>query len=116
MAIFTKQLLSGSVNGRPISIDTSATPGTLIHTADATDLDEVWLWAANTDASQVQLTIEFGGVAAPDDIIEVGIGAGTGLILVIPGWILTGGLIVRAFAATADVINIGGYVNRIEPA
>lgn len=116
MAIFTKQLLSGSTDGRQISVAANATPGTLIHTADATALDEIWLWAVNTDGSQVDLTVEFGGVTDPDDLIEVGLGAGEGLILVVPGWVLTNGLIVRAFASVADVVNIGGYVNRVTDA
>jgi hypothetical protein len=32
---------------------------------------------------------------------------------VIPGICLTGSLVVRAFAATTNVISIAGYVNRI---
>jgi len=113
MATFTKQILSGSTNGRPISITQTATAGTLIHTAHATATDEVWLWANNTSTSDVKLTIEFGGVTDPGDLIEVTIPAEDGLKMVIPGLVLTGGLVVRAFAATTAVINISGYVNRI---
>jgi hypothetical protein len=39
-----------------------------------------------------------------------------GLLLVVPGLILQGNatpLVVRAFAATANVVMVGGYVNRI---
>jgi hypothetical protein len=35
MATFSKQILSGSTNGRPISISASASPGTIIHTAQS---------------------------------------------------------------------------------
>jgi len=38
------------------------------------------------------------------------------LVLVVPGLVIKGNstaLVVRAFAATANVINIAGYVNRI---
>lgn len=116
MPTYSKQLLSGSTNGRGILVAATATAGTLIHTAIAgtTPEDEIWLYAHNTSASAVKLTLEWGGVTAPNDHIEVNIGAdGTGLILVAPGILLQNGLIVRAFAGTASVLNIFGYVNRI---
>jgi hypothetical protein len=116
MATYSKKLLSGSTNGKGIKVAATATAGTVIHTAVAgtSSLDEVWLYAHNTSATAVKLTLEWGGVAAPDDHIEINIGAeGTGLILVAPGILLQNGLIVRAFAGTGNVINIFGYVNRI---
>jgi hypothetical protein len=116
MATFSKKLLSGSTNGKGIKVAATATAGTLIHTAVAGtfSFDEIWLYAHNTSASIVKLTLEWGGVAAPDDHIEINIGAeGTGMILVAPGILLQNGLVVRAFAATANVLNIFGYVNRI---
>jgi hypothetical protein len=116
MATFSKLLLSGSTNGKGIKVAATATAGTLIHTAVASTSseDEVWLYAHNTSASVVKLTLEWGGVASPDDHIEINIGAeGTGLILVAPGILLQNGLVIRAFAGTANVLNIFGYVNRI---
>jgi hypothetical protein len=116
MATYSKQLLSGSTNGKGIKVVATATAGTLIHTAIAgtSSEDEIWLYAHNTSATAVKLTLEWGGVASPDDHIEITIGAeGTGLILVAPGILLQNGLVVRAFAGTANVINIFGYVNRI---
>jgi hypothetical protein len=116
MPTYSKQLLSGSTNGRGIKVVATATAGTLIHTAVAgtSSKDEIWLYAHNTSASAVKLTLEWGGVTAPDDHIEINIGAeGTGMILVSPGLLLQNGLVVRAFAGTANVLNIFGYVNRI---
>lgn len=114
MATFTKLKLSGSTDGKAVKVAATATAGTTIHTAHATALDEIWLYAHNSSASTVKLTLEFGGTAAPDDHIEINIGAeGTGLVLVSPGLILTNSLVVRAFAATANVITLTGYVNRI---
>lgn len=116
MANFSKELLSGSTNGRGIKVAATATAGTLIHTAIAGTAgeDEIWLYAHNTSASAVKLTLEWGGVTSPDDHIEITIPAeGSGLVLVAPGILLQNGLVVRAFAATANVINIFGYVNRI---
>jgi hypothetical protein len=116
MPSYSKQLLSGSTNGKGIKVAATATAGTLIHTAVAgtSSEDEIWLYAHNTSATAVKLTLEWGGVTAPDDHIEINIGAeGTGLILVAPGILLQNGLVVRAFAGTANVVNIFGYVNRI---
>lgn len=118
MATFTKQILSGSTDGKAIKVAATATAGTTIHTGSstATTLDEVWIYAVNTSASDVKLTIEWGGVASPDDLIEYTVKAENGLYLIIPGLILKGNatpLVVRAFAATANVITLSGYVNRI---
>jgi hypothetical protein len=118
MATFSKQILSGSTDGKAIKVAATATAGTTIHTGSstATTLDEVWVYAVNTSASDVKLTIEWGGVASPDDHIEYTVKAENGLYLIIPGLILKGNatpLVIRAFAATANVITLSGYVNRI---
>lgn len=117
MATFTKNNLSGSTNGRPILVDTTGTAGTLIHTAvtgtTAGTWDELWLYAMNNHSSDVLVTIEFGGVTDPDDLIVDTIGTEDGLILMIPGLILQNSLIVRAFAGTTDVVSISGFVNSI---
>lgn len=115
MATFTKEILSGSTDGRMIKVAVVATVGTWIHTAVAgvADIDEVWLWAVNSDTVDRKLTIEYGGRAAPDDLIEVTIRAESGLVLVVPGMILQNALLIRAFAAAANVVMVGGFVNRI---
>ena len=116
MAVFEKVLLSGSTNGRMIKVAATSTAGTLIHTAvtGTTDMDEIHLYAVNSDTTDRKLTIEYGGVAAPDDLIEETIRAEDGLVLIVPGLLLQNGLVVRAFAATANVIMIGGFVNRVD--
>lgn len=115
MPTFSKQVLSGSTHGRPILVVATATPGTIIHTAQAstTNEDEIWLWAMNTDAAALKLTLEWGGVTVPDDLIEQLIPPEDGLHLLAPGIPLRNGLIVRAFAATTNLITISGFVNRI---
>lgn len=113
MATYSKEKLSGSTDGRLIKVGQTSTPGTAIHTAHATDKDELWLYAVNTDTTARKLTIEFGGVASPDDLIEITIQPEAGLVLVVPGLILTNSLLVKAFCATANVVLVGGYVNRI---
>ena len=118
MATYSKLILSGSTDGRAIKVAATASAGTTIHTGSATaaTLDEVWLYAMNTDTTARKLTIEWGGTTAPDDLIEVTIGPEQGLVLIAPGLIIKGNatpLLVRAFAATANVVTIHGYVNRI---
>ena len=115
MATYSKVLLSGGTTGKNIKVVPTATAGTTIHTAVAgtSDMDEVWLYACNTDAADVKLTIEYGGVASPDDLTEVTITAEAGWVLVCPGMLLQNTLVIKAFAATGNVIMINGYVNRI---
>ena len=118
MATFSKIKLSGSTDGRLIKVAATATAGTTIHTGSSTTttIDEVWLYAVNSDTTDRKLTIEFGGTSSPDDLIEQTITAESGLLLVVAGLIIVGNatpLVVRAFAATANVVMVGGYVNRI---
>lgn len=114
MATFSKLPLSGASNGKQIAVAATATAGTLIHTAvsGTTDWDEITLSAVNISVTDTLLTIEYGGVTAADQI-KVIVPAQGGLTLVLPGHVLQNSLVVRAFAATTNVINIGGYVNRI---
>ena len=111
---YTPRLLSGSTNGRPIKVAQTATAGTLIHTAvtGTSDIDTITLDACNTSAGAVLLTIEWGGVSAPDDTMEVSLPADSGWVRVVSGLRLQNSLVVRAFAASANVIIINGFVNR----
>ena len=118
MATFSKIALSGSTDGRMIKVAATATAGTTIHTGSTTTttFDEIWLYAVNSDTSARKLTIEYGGTSSPDDLIEFTVPAESGLYLIVPGLIIKGNataLVVRAFCATANVVNIAGYVNRI---
>ena len=118
MATFSKIVLSGSTDGRMIKVAQTATAGTTIHTgsATATTFDEIWLYAVNSDSTDRKLTIEWGGVTAPDDLIEFTVPAESGLYVIAPGLVIKGNatpLVVRAFCASANVVNIAGYVNRI---
>lgn len=119
MATFSKQILSGSTDGRGIKVAATASSGTTIHTGSstATTIEEIWLWAYNSDTASRLLTLQWGSTSTPDDDIKVTVGSQTGLVLVAPGLLIKGNasaaLVVRAFAASANVITIHGYVNRI---
>jgi hypothetical protein len=119
MATYSKQLLSGSTQGKAIKVVATASTGTTIHATgtSATIEDEIWLYAYNSSASSVVLTLQYGGTTAVDNDIQLTIPATSGLTLVVPGLILTGtgsaANTVYAYAGTANVITINGYVNRI---
>jgi hypothetical protein len=119
MATFTKTLLSGSTQGKPIKVAATATTGTTIHATgtSSANIDEVWLYAYNSSTGPVALTVEFGGTTAPDQNIKIDVPATSGLTLVVPGLVLTGtgaaANNVTAFAGTANVVTVSGYVNRI---
>jgi hypothetical protein len=114
MPTYSKLKGSGSTSGKGIPISVIATPGTILHTSisGSLDMDEIWVYAVNVSASDVMLTLEYGGVAVADNI-PILIPAYSGLKLVVPGFVLNGGLAVRAFAGVANVINCHIYVNRI---
>jgi hypothetical protein len=90
MATFSKVLLSGGTTGMNIKVAATSSAGTTIHTAvsGTSNMDEVWLYACNTSGADVKLTIEYGAIRE-------------------------NGLVIKAFAASANVININGYANRI---
>lgn len=112
----TRRLLSGSTNGKAIKVVATASTGTTIHTAitGTTQVDCIELWAVNSDTTDRKLTIEWGETTAPDGNIELTIPAEDGLVQITPdgGLMLQNGLLVTAFAATANVICIHGRVTR----
>lgn len=117
MATVTRIPLSGSTNGRGIKVAATATAGTAVHTCtsstDAGDGEEIHLWAYNDHTASVTLTVEFGGTTDPDDLIVATIPPQAGLLYVVPGLFLRSTLAVAAFAATANVVTVHGYVNKV---
>jgi len=119
MATYSKELLSGSTQGKAIKVAATSSPGTTIHSTgtSATIEDEIWLYAYNSSSVAAVLTIQFGGTTAVDNDIKLSIPATSGLTLVVPGLVLTGtgsaANTVAAYAGTTNVVTISGYVNRI---
>ena len=116
MAQITKRKLSASTDGRSIPAVATTTPGTLIHTAVtgvvAGTWDEIWIYATNQDSVDRTVNIELGGTVTGDQITMT-IPSKQGRMLLIDGAVLQNGVVVRAFASAASVINISGYVNAI---
>ena len=105
-------------DGLGILVVATATAGTAIHTASATTttIDELWLYAYNNHSSSVVLTLEYGGVTSPKDVIKSTLASQAGLVLICAGLVIQGNAtakVVRAFAATASQVSLFGYVNRI---
>ena len=119
---YTKVLLSGSTQGAGIKVTGTASGSHVtVHTTgtSSTTIDEVWIYATNTSASAVALTIEYGRTTSPDNTIIQTIAPQSGMVLCLPGLVLTGsGSVassVYAFAGTGNVIVVYGFVNRITP-
>jgi hypothetical protein len=111
----TRVVLSGAAAGnRLIAVAAIATPGTTIHTADATSLDGLYLWASNVTTNPVTLTIEWGGTTNPDDRIinAFEIFPNSDPKPVVVGQILSNSLVVKAFASRTKAVNISGFVTR----
>ncbi len=119
---YTKIPLSGAATGLGIlvaSTGPAGTAGTTIHTAVAgsASIDEIVLYASCMGATQTLLTLQWGEVAIsgsvyPDEIDYV-ITPSTGLMLICDHQVINGGLLITAYAATANLIMIHGFVNRI---
>ena len=110
-------VLSGSTNGKPIKVTGTATGSSVtVHTAvtGVEQTDQIFLWASNTSGTAATLTVEWGGTTDPDNLLvkAYSIAANSAPVLVAQGIMLNGGLIVKAFAGTANVLNIVGYVHR----
>lgn len=111
MATVTPVVPSASVDGAPIKIAATATPGTLFHTARPTGIDEIFAWLTNTSGADVVVTFELGGATAPDFNVKVTAPAND-TILALAGARLQNSKTVRAFAASANVVNMFGSVNQ----
>lgn len=115
MAI-TRVKLSGSTNGLGIKVTgTSSAADVTIHTADATALDQVWLYAINNDVDgEVRtLTVAWGAETDPDNLIITTVPCKAGPILITPGLVATGSVVIGAWADEASDVVIYGYVDRI---
>jgi hypothetical protein len=117
MSLYSKAKLSGAASGNGvIQVAATATPGNTVHDAGTavtndTEHDELWLWASNTSAADVVLTLEMGGTGAANEIKVTVPGEST--VPVLQGHPIANSLNIDAYAATTNVVNVFGFVNRI---
>lgn len=105
--------LSASTDGLPVKVVATATTGTTIHTAVSSTVagtfDLVTLYAVNTHTADVVLTVEFGGTST-DNYIVMTIPYKSGLFMICDQMPLQNAKVITAFAATANVIMLYGWV------
>ena len=115
MTVWSRLPLSGSVNGRPIAILSTASPGTTIHTVSTATAvkDSVYGWTWNQATTNSILTIEWGGTSTLDQMVLT-IPAQDGAYAVLPGMTLIGAtdIVVRGFATATNRLFFGGYADR----
>lgn len=113
---YTRECLSGSTNGRGIKVTGTNSAGAItVHTAQSgtTFVDVVTLYAMNSDSVGRLLTLEWGGTTDPDDHIDMIIPAnGAGFVPVVIDGVIQNSLVIEAFAETANVITLHGFINR----
>lgn len=112
-------MFSESTDWRGIKLDKTATPGNLIHIAltDIDAIDVVYLWAENTGSgggtTKAVVTVEFGGVAKPADLMVREVPLHSALRIVNGRSIKGDALEIRAFTDLSNEVNVWGYINRI---
>lgn len=109
-------IASGSTNGKPIQVSGIASGSeNTIHTAHATDIDIITIYATNTDATTVDLTVAIGTTATEGELIvdAIPIEANTTMMPIIIKHRITGGVTITAFASVTNKINITCDVDRI---
>jgi hypothetical protein len=114
--IFIKLPLSASSYGMQIPINgTTSGSATPIHTAvtGSSAIDEIWMYAYNDATASIMLSINWGSLVEPANVVRSTLPSQSGRILIIDGKLLYNGLLISAYAGTGSYISIDGYVNRI---
>jgi hypothetical protein len=119
MPSYSKIPLSTTAIGAGVLLTSTGVPGVLVHQTqnNATDIDEIWLYANNTGTSDATMTVYWGLTGATNILGPINIQAYAGPTLVSPGLVLEGSgstaSVVYANSSVASGINIYGYINRI---
>ena len=118
MATISRNILSGSTNGRPLALAADSGTFTTVHTGPTTaaDMIEAWVWISNISTSQEIVTIAIGGTADGDKIkIKV---PAESTVLALPGITIKGdggsGIAITAASTNASKCNATGYINLID--
>lgn len=111
--VFGQEVLSGSTDGKPVLVVATSSPGTTIHTAQASAslVDQVFLYAFCFHSAAVTLHIEFGGTTSTETFV-VTVQPNQPLQLVVSGLPLRNSLVVKAWASVANVTTLSGWVYR----
>lgn len=124
MATLTKHLLSEieAISGRRFVVtSTEASAANIFHvTPVATSVDEMWVYAHNFGAADVQVSFMWGLTGMPTvsatDVyegVDITIPFKSGRALVFDGALMMHSLSAAAYANIGSSISIDGFVNRI---
>ena len=121
MTSLSKLQLSNSVFGKQILVTgTGLLETTTIHSgvsgagANVTgEMDEVYLYAYNSHSGDLELTVQWGGGLMADEM-KTTIPFWAGRYLIIDGKLAMSGIQIEAYAESGNLINLDGYVNRIQ--
>jgi hypothetical protein len=108
-----KENFSDSTDGQPIQIAATSTPGTDIHDTTASQFDQITIDLTNTSDIAEEVTIEFGGTGAGNQV-KVTVPA-QDTMRAVDKAVIGGSVTVRTiaiFATTTNVINAFGFVER----
>jgi hypothetical protein len=112
MNTYTKAPLSSSPFGRAIAVTGTASPGVLIHTASASQLDEVYLYAQNNGASAVLVNVAWGGTTVYD-LTQTLVASQSGRTMLTDGKLITNAGTISAYLSSVGTVCFDGFVNRI---
>lgn len=99
--------LSGSTAGKLIKIAATSSPGTTIHTTNATNPEKLWFKATNKHSSAVTVTIQWGGTSADDEWSFL-LDPVTSPIEIVAGDVLGASSTVKVYASVTNVIFVLG--------
>lgn len=117
MATISKDILSGSTNGKPISVPINTGTFATVHTGptSTSDFHEVFLWVTNANGSvNEQVTVRLNGASNDGKIKAVIPPQET--VLVLPGVPIKGNasaVVIDIGGSSAASANCFGYVNKI---
>ena len=119
MATISKDILSGSTDGKPIAVPINTDPDafTTVHTGptDSNHYDVLFLYATNANGStNEQVTVRMNGTANNGKIKAVIPPQET--VLIVPGIPIKGNssaVVVDVGGSSANSANVFGYVNKI---
>jgi hypothetical protein len=109
MSVFSKHILSGAVNGKPIELSTA---GVVVHTAGAGTgtIDEINVYALNTATNSHVVTVKYGATTSDSTWTET-VPPKSGLYHILPGLIINNALALTCYATGS--VKVVGWVNRI---
>lgn len=113
-AIYSKQILSASTNGKQIGVTGTQAPGNIVHTSSAGSLsmDEVWLYAVNNGTAAANLSMWWGGTGS-SDLSQYVLLPNLGRQLIVDGKLATQGIQVSAWLAANGTVALDGFVNNM---